>query len=616
MSISQASISQARISQARISKASISQAFCKKLLLPICLALAFSPLQAQTTQTAPASAPVIANASTATSTSEYDLDSAIVSPIHALHGMVATEQRLATQIGIDILKRGGNAVDAAVAVGFALAVVLPNAGNIGGGGFMMIHDAKTGKNIALDFREVAPAAATRDMFLDAQGNPVPGRSTYSHLATGVPGTVAGLAHALKKYGTMRLADVIAPAAKLARDGFIISETLGATLAEERNHLGQWPTSRAIFFKDGRPLQAGERLVQKDLANSLDLIARNGPAAFYEGPIAQKIVAEMARHGGAISAQDLKNYRVIERQPVVGNYRGYQVMSMPPPSSGGIHIIEMLNILEHYPLRDYGAESAQTIHVMAEAMKLAYADRAEYLGDPDFVKVPEKGLISQAYADKLAARIDPDHATPSSEIKPGQPQAYESDQTTHFSIADKAGNLTAVTYTLNLNFGNGVVAGGTGITLNDEMDDFSVKPGVANAFGLTGGEANAVQPGKRPLSSMSPTIVLKDGKPFLVTGSPGGSRIITTVLQIILNVIDHQMNVAEATVAPRIHHQWMPDTLRIEKGLSPDTLRLLKQQGYALSLKPPMGRTQTIQLTPNGLYGYSDSRDPDGLTLGY
>jgi gamma-glutamyltranspeptidase/glutathione hydrolase len=591
---------------------SISQAFCKKLLLPLSLALAFSPLQAQTTLTPPASA----TSSAATSASQYDLGSTIVSPVHAMHGMVATEQRLATQIGVDILKRGGNAVDAAVAVGFALAVVLPNAGNIGGGGFMMIHDAKTGKNVALDFREIAPAAATHDMFLDAQGNPVPGRSTYSHLATGVPGTVAGLAHALKKYGTMRLADVIAPAAKLARDGFVVSETLGAILAEERNHMGQWPTSRAVFFKDGRPLKAGEKLVQKDLAKSLDLIARDGPAAFYEGPIAQKIVAEMARHGGAISAQDLKNYRVIERQPVVGNYRGYQVMSMPPPSSGGIHIIEMLNILEHYPLREYGAESAQTIHVMAEAMKLAYADRAEYLGDPDFVKVPEKGLISHAYADQLAARIDPDHATPSSEIKAGQPQAYESDQTTHFSIADKAGNLTAVTYTLNLNFGNGVVAGGTGITLNNEMDDFSIKPGVANAFGLTGGEANAVQPGKRPLSSMSPTIVLKDGKPFLVTGSPGGSRIITTVLQIILNVIDHQMNVAEASIAPRVHHQWMPDTLRIEKGLSPDTLRLLKQQGYALSLQPPMGRTQTIQLTPNGLYGYSDSRDPDGLTLGY
>ncbi|MDB5990431.1 MAG: ggt [Herbaspirillum sp.] len=600
---------------------SISRSLCKKLLLPLCLALAFSPLQAQ-----PSLAAKLPDAAVTTVTAvpaapslpviNYDIGEAIISPVHAKHGMVATEQRLATQIGIDILKRGGNAVDAAVAVGFALAVVLPDAGNLGGGGFMMIHDAKTGRNIALDFREMAPSAATPDMFLDAQGNPVPGSTTYSHLAIGVPGTVAGLAHALKNYGTMRLADVIAPAARIARDGFIVSETLDEALGGERDHMRQWPASRAIFFKDGRPLKAGEKLVQKDLAKSLELIAHDGPAAFYAGPIAQKIVAEMARHGGAISAQDLKNYHVVEREPVVGNYRGYQVMSMPPPSSGGIHIIEMLNILEHYPLREYGPNSAQTIHVMAEAMKLAYADRAEHLGDPDFVKVPAKGLVSRAYADQLAARIDPEHATPSSEIRAGQPQAYESDQTTHFSIADEAGNAVAMTYTLNLNFGSGIVADGTGITLNNEMDDFSIKAGVANTFGLTGGQANAVAGGKRPLSSMSPTIVLKDGKPFLVTGSPGGSRIITTVLQTILNVIDHQMNVAEASIAPRIHHQWMPDVLRIEKGLSPDTLRLLQQQGYVLSLKPPMGRTQTIQLTPDGLYGYSDSRNPDGMTLGY
>ncbi|HWZ48751.1 MAG TPA: gamma-glutamyltransferase [Herbaspirillum sp.] len=589
---------------------SISQSLCKKLLLPLCLALVFSPLQAQPSLTAKLPAapppPVI----------HYDIGDAIISPVHAKHGMVATEQRLATQIGIDILKRGGNAIDAAVAVGFALAVVLPDAGNLGGGGFMMIHDAKTGRNIALDFREMAPSAATPAMFLDAQGNPVPGRSTYSPLAIGVPGTVAGLAHALKNYGTMRLADVIAPAARIARNGFIVSETLGEALGGERDHMKPWPASRAIFFKDGRPLKAGEKLVQKDLAKSLELIAHDGPAAFYTGPIAQKIVAEMARHGGEISAQDLKNYRVVEREPVVGNYRGYQVMSMPPPSSGGIHIIEMLNILEHYPLREYGANSAQTIHLMAEAMKLAYADRAEHLGDPDFVKVPAKGLVSRAYADQLAAHIDSERATPSSEIRAGQPQAYESDQTTHFSIADEAGNAVAMTYTLNLNFGSGIVAEGTGITLNNEMDDFSIKTGVANTFGLTGGQANAISGGKRPLSSMSPTIVLKDGKPFLITGSPGGSRIITTVLQIILNVIDHQMNVAEASIAPRIHHQWMPDLLRIEKGLSPDTLRLLRQQGYVLSLQPPMGRTQTIQLTPDGLYGYSDSRDPDGMTLGY
>jgi gamma-glutamyltranspeptidase/glutathione hydrolase len=546
----------------------------------------------------------------------YDTGEAIITPVHAQHGMVVSEQRLATQVGLDILKRGGNAVDAAAAVGFALAVVLPNAGNIGGGGFMLIHDAKSGKDVALDFREVAPIAATRDMFLDAQGNPVPGGSTYSHLAVGVPGTVAGLSLALKKYGTLPLADVIAPAIRLARQGFTISDTLGEALAGEREHMGQWPSSRAIFFKNGRPLQSGEKLVQTDLAHSMQLIARDGPAAFYEGSIARKIVAEMASHGGAISAADLKNYRVVERQPIAGDYRGYRVVSMPPPSSGGVHIIEMLNILERYPLREYGADSAQTIHLMAETMKLAYADRAEHLGDPDFIKVPSKGLISRAYADKQAARIDPDRATPSSAIKAGQPQAYESDQTTHFSVADKYGNVVATTYTLNLNFGSGIVAGGTGITLNNEMDDFSIKAGVANAFGLTGGDANAVGAGKRPLSSMSPTIVLKDGKPFLVTGSPGGSRIITTVLQTILNVIDHRMNIAEAAMSPRIHHQWMPDRLRIEKGLSRDTLRLLEQKGYTLALEAPMGRTQTIQLTPEGFDGFSDTRDPDGAALGY
>ena len=573
------------------------------------------PAQAQT-QTSQAPTPVQKAAAVSNPTVNYDLGNAIITPARAKHGMVVSEQRLASQVGLDILKRGGNAVDAAVAVGFALAVVLPNAGNLGGGGFMLIHDAKSGKDVALDFREIAPAAATRDMFLDAKGNPVPGGSTYTHLAVGVPGTVAGLSQALNKYGTMKLADVIAPAVLLARGGFIISDTLGEVLAEERDHMGPWPASRAIFFKDGRPLRSGEKLVQTDLARSMQLIAREGPSAFYEGDIARKIVAEMASHGGAITAADLKNYRVVERQPLTGDYRGYRVVAMPPPSSGGVHIIEMLNILQRYPLGEYGANSAQTIHLMAETMKLAYADRAEHLGDPDFIKVPVQGLISPAYADKQAARINPERATPSASIKAGVPQAYESDQTTQFSVADKNGNVVSATYTLNLNFGSGIVADGTGITLNNEMDDFSIKAGVANAFGLTGGAANAVGAGRRPLSSMSPTIVLKDGKPFLVTGSPGGSRIITTVLQTILNVIDHHMNIAEAAMSPRIHHQWMPDRLRIEKGLSRDTLRLLEQKGYVLAQEAPMGRTQTIQLTSDGIDGFSDTRDPDGAALGY
>nr|WP_198984269.1 gamma-glutamyltransferase [Herbaspirillum sp. ASV7] len=572
-------------------------------LLPLCGALAFLPATAQTS--APA-APVV----------KYDLTYDIISPVHTTHGMVATEQELATKVGVDILKKGGNAVDAGVAVGFALAVVLPNAGNIGGGGFMMIHDAKTGKNVALDFREMAPQRATRNMYLDDKGNVVPGRSLYTHLAVGVPGTVAGLSHALSKYGTMSLAQVIQPAIALAEKGYPVSRSLAQILAAERDHLGQWDSSKAIFFKDGRPLQEGEMLVQKDLAKSMRLIAKEGPKAFYEGAISKKIVAEMDKHGGLITAADLKNYKVVERVPVSGNYRGYEVMSMPPPSSGGVHIIQMMNILERYPLKQYGADSAQTIHLMAETMKLAYADRSEYLGDPDFTKVPVKGLTSRAYADELAKKINPDRATPASEIKPGQPQPYESDQTTHFSVADKDGNLVATTYTLNLNFGSGIVATGTGITLNNEMDDFAAKPGVPNAFGLIGGDANAVGPYKRPLSSMSPTFVLKDGKPFLVTGSPGGSRIITTTLQTILNVIDHDMNVAEATITPRIHHQWAPDQLRVEKGLSADTIKLLQDKGQKISVQPSMGRTQTIQIRQDGFDGFSDPRNPDGRTLGF
>ncbi|MBI1770888.1 MAG: gamma-glutamyltransferase, partial [Burkholderiales bacterium] len=540
----------------------------------------------------------------------------IISPVYAKQGMVATEQALATQVGLDILKRGGNAVDAAVAVGFALAVVLPNAGNIGGGGFMIIHDSKSGKDIALDFRELAPEKASRDMYLDAKGNVISGKSLYSHLAVGIPGTVSGMDLALRKYGSMKWKDVIAPAIRLADQGFEISPHLAEVIDSSKNQLGKWPASRAIFFRDGKPMLAGERLLQKDLAQSLRLIAEQGPSAFYEGAVAKKIVAEMQQHEGLISVSDLKNYKAVERIPVRGNYRGYEVVSMPPPSSGGVHIIQMLNMLEHYPLKEQGANSAQTLHQLSEVMKLAYADRSEFLGDPDYYKVPTKALTSRAYADELVKRIQPDHATPSAEIKPGKPLPYESDQTTHYSVADKFGNVVATTYTLNLNFGSGIVATGTGIVLNNEMDDFSVKAGVPNAFGLLGGDANAVQGWKRPLSSMSPTIVLKDGKPFLVTGSPGGSRIITTTLQTILNVIDHDMNVAEATISPRIHQQWMPDQLRFEKGISMDTLRLLEQKGQVLRPTGTLGKTQTIQIVPQGFAGYSDPRNPDGAALGF
>lgn len=546
----------------------------------------------------------------------YDFDSDIFHPVYAKNGMVAAEQEIASRIGLQMLQRGGNAVDAAVAVGFALAVVLPNAGNLGGGGFMLLHDAKSGKDIALDFREMAPKKSTRDMYLDEKGNVADGRSLYTHLAVGVPGSVAGLEHALKRWGNLKLVEVIQPAIELAEKGITVSPTLAKTLRVEKDNLAKWESTKAIFFKGDRPLLAGEKLVQKDLAKSLRLIAKQGSKAFYQGEIGKKIVAEMATHGGLISAEDLAAYKVVEREPVSGDYRGYKVVSMPPPSSGGIHIIQILNMLEHYPLASYGANSAQSIHYLAESMKLAYADRAEYLGDPDFVKVPLKGLTSKKYADELVTRIDPVKVLPAAAIKPGKPQPYESDQTTHYSVVDKQGNAVAVTYTLNLNFGSGIVAKGTGILLNDEMDDFSAKPGVPNAYGLIGGEANAIQAGKRPLSSMSPTLVLKNGKPWLVTGSPGGARIITTTLQTIVNTIDFGMNPAEAAATPRVHHQWLPDELRVEKGISPDTLQILKNQGYKVSVKPTMGRTQTILVRDDGFYGFSDPRNPDGGTIGY
>lgn len=481
---------------------------------------------------------------------------------------------------------------------------------------MMVHDKDSGQTIALDFREMAPAKASRDMYLDEQGNVAGGRSLYTHLAVGVPGTVAGMEHALKKWGSMPLEQVIQPAIDLAENGYIVSNALAENLAATKESLGKWDTTKAIFFKDGEPLKAGDLLAQKDLAASMRLIAKEGAAAFYQGAIADQIVEEMAKHDGLITKEDLANYKVVEREPVKGTYRGYEVVSMPPPSSGGIHVIQILNMLEGQNLNEMGHNSAKAVTLMTESMKRAYADRSEYLGDPDFTKVPQKGLTSKGYANSLVAGMPLDKVTPAREILPGKPQPYESDQTTHYSVVDKNGNAVAVTYTLNLNFGSGIVAGNSGILLNNEMDDFSAKPGVPNAFGLIGGDANAVGPGKRPLSSMTPTLVLKDGKPWLVTGSPGGARIITTVLQTIVNSIDFGMNPAEAASAPRFHHQWLPDELRIEKGFSPDTLVLLKEKGYEIALKPAMGRTQTIQVRDNVLYGYSDPRNPDGVTIGY
>ncbi|WP_427771064.1 gamma-glutamyltransferase [Comamonas thiooxydans] len=567
--------------------------------------------------TAQAAAPAVTQTAAAqAAAAAYDFELDVFHPVIAKNGMVASEQELATQIGVDILKAGGNAVDAAVAVGFALAVALPNAGNIGGGGFMMVHDARSGKDIALDFREVAPRGASRNMYLDAAGKVIDGKSLYTHYAVGVPGTVAGMTHALSRWGSMPLARVMAPAIALADKGYPVSVTLAKTLEQEKKNMGRWPATQAVFWRNGAPLQSGERLVQKDLAQSLRLISQQGAKAFYEGAIAQKIVAEMAPHANALSLQDLRDYKVAEREPVRGSYRGYQIVTMPPPSSGGAHLIQILNMMERWPMNQWGADSAQSVHYMTEAMKLAYADRSEYLGDPDFVKIPLKGLISKSYASELAASIKPQQARPAKDIRPGRPLPYESDQTTHYSVVDKAGNAVAVTYTLNTNFGSGIVARGTGILLNNEMDDFSAKPGVANAYGLVGGDANAVQAGKRPLSSMTPTLVLKDGKPVLVTGSPGGARIITTVLQQVVNHIDFGMNPAEAAATPRFHHQWTPDELRVEKGFSPDTLALLRQWGHKVALKASMGRTQTIEIRDGLLRGASDPRNPDGKTMGY
>ena len=544
-------------------------------------------------------------------------ENAIEHPVWAKNGMVASQEALASAIGRDILQQGGNAVDAAVAVGFALAVTLPRAGNIGGGGFMLIHDAKKNETVAIDYREKAPKAAFRDMYLDENGNADEERSRYHGLAVGVPGTVDGLLLALAEHGTMTREQVLAPAIKLAEEGFTVTPGLSNSLQGLAERMTKWPSTAKIFYhEDGRALQPGETLKQPELAASLRRIAAQGRDGFYQGETADKIIAAIKGAGGTMTAEDLRDYHSVKREPVRGDYRGYKIVSMPPPSSGGIHIIQILNILEGYDLHASGANTAKTIHLMAEAMQLAYADRAEYLGDPDFIKIPVKGLTSQKYADSLRAKIDPDKARPGAEIRHSDPLPYESDQTTHYSVVDKDGNAVANTYTLNFSYGTGLVAEGTGILLNNEMDDFSAKPGVPNGYGLIGGDANAVEAGKRPLSSMSPTIVFKDGKPFLVTGSPGGSRIITTVLQIISNVIDHDMNIAEATHAPRIHDQWTPDEIRVEHALNADTVRLLENMGHKVERKSAMGSTQSIMVTPNGLYGASDPRIEDAATVGY
>jgi len=528
----------------------------------------------------------------------------------AEHGMVVAQEKIAARVGADILRQGGNAVDAAVATGFAMAVTYPRAGNIGGGGFMVLHLADRNEDAAIDYREAAPAATTRDIFLGADGKPDAAKSRDSAFSIGVPGTVAGLTLALEKYGSghFTLAQLLKPAIDLARDGFVLTDDMADTLPEAyEKRLARWPASAKIFSRpDGTSLQEGDKLVQGDLAAALTAIAEQGPRGFYEGPIAEKLVKAVGDAGGIMTLDDLKSYQAIVRTPVRGNYRGYDIVSMPLPSSGGTVLLETLNILEGFPLGDMKQGSPASLHLLVEAMKRAYADRARYLGDPAFVNAPTNILMAKDYAAKQRASIDPDHAIAAADVVAALPPR-EGPNTTHYSIVDSQGNAVSNTYTLNFPYGVGLVADGTGVLLNNELDDFTAAPGASNAFGLVGFEANLPGPGKRPLSSMSPTIVLKDGKPVLLTGSPGGSRIISAVLQVIVNVLDYRMDVAEAVAAPRLHHQWMPDVVRIERGFSDETLAALKAKGH--QIVEPLGQTSTnsILVTANGLLGAADPR---------
>ncbi|HLX15935.1 MAG TPA: gamma-glutamyltransferase [Bradyrhizobium sp.] len=540
-----------------------------------------------------------------------------VHPVVAEHGMVVAQEKIAARIGAEVLNRGGNAVDAAVATGFALAVTYPRAGNIGGGGFMVIHSKERGEDVTIDYRETAPAATTPQIFLGPDGKPDSTKSRDSALGIGVPGTVAGLSLALEKYGSGKftLAELLKPTIALAHDGFVVTDDVADTMPEEYPRLAHWPSATKIFSgKDGAPLRDGDLLVQTDLATTLSAIAEQGPRGFYQGPVAEKLVKGIGEAGGIMTLDDLKSYSATIRAPVHGSYRGFDVISMPLPSSGGVVLMEILNILEGFPMGEMKQGAAPSLHVMIEAMKRAYADRARYLGDPAFVKVPVATLISKDYAANQRAGIDLDHATPWTDALSAVPPR-EGSNTTHFSVVDSLGNAVSNTYTLNFNYGVGLVAEGTGVLLNNELDDFTAAPGAANAFGLVGFEANLPGPGKRPLSSMSPTIVLKDGKPILVTGSPGGSRIISAVMQVIVNVLDYHMDVAAAVAAPRLHHQWLPDEVRVEYGFTDNTLEALRAKGHRVI--EPLGRTSanSIAVTDKGLLGAPDPRSRGAAAAG-
>jgi gamma-glutamyltranspeptidase/glutathione hydrolase len=546
-------------------------------------------------------------------------------PVAAENGMVVAAQHLATRVGVDVLKDGGNAVDAAVAVGYALAVVYPAAGNLGGGGFMTIQFAD-GRKTFLDFREKAPLAASANMYLDKEGNVVKGASTLGHLAVAVPGSVAGLEFALARYGTMKRAALIAPAIKYAQDGFMLEQGDVDMLVTATEAFRRDPATAMIFLNNGEPFTAGQKLVQKDLAATLRAISEQGESGFYKGPVGAAIVASSLAGKGIITQADLDQYKVREMKPVECNYRGYGVVSAPPPSSGGVVICEILNILEGYPLQELGFRTAQSVHYQIEAMRHAYMDRNSYLGDPDFINNPLDRLLDKTYAAKIRAAIAPNLAGVSKDIKPGV-APHEGSNTTHYSIVDKFGNAVSVTYTLNDWFGAKVTAAKTGVLLNNEMDDFTSKIGVPNLYGLVQGEANSIQPGKRPLSSMSPTIVTKDGKPVMVVGTPGGSRIITAVLHTIINVIDYGMNVQEAVDAPKFHQQWLPETTSVENfALSPDTRKILEGMGHKLGNPQPANHLAAIlvgapalgakPVGKNRFYGANDPRRNTGLALGY
>jgi gamma-glutamyltranspeptidase/glutathione hydrolase len=533
--------------------------------------------------------------------------------------MVVTTQHLASEVGLEVLKQGGNAVDAAVAVGYALAVVDPCCGNIGGGGFMLIR-RHTGEEAFLNFRERAPLEATPRMYLDAEGNVIPGKSLRGFTAVGVPGTVAGLERARERYGTLGRERLLAPAIRLAEDGFVLEPGDAALLALPINHFAEEPNVAAIFLKDGKPYAAGDRLVQKDLAATLGRIARDGPDGFYRGPIAEKLAAGAATNGGLLSREDLAAYSVTELPPVHCRYRGYEVASAPPPSSGGMALCEILNVLEGYPLAEWGFHTPRSLHVTIEAERQAYADRNTHLGDPDFVHNPVEALLDVGYAARIRARIPADRAVPSSQVKSLRVGSDEGESTTHYSVVDAQGNAVAVTYSLNGYFGAQVIAAGTGFLLNDTMDDFSAKPGAANLYRLVQGRANEIAPGKRPLSSMAPTIVTRSGKLFLVAGSPGGSRIITITLGVLQNVIDYGLSVQQAVDAPRVHHQWLPDVVSLEPGaLAADTRAALEHEGYTLTEEPrTWGAAESILVDPESgvLQGANDRRRPGGAAAGW